>query len=190
LRLATEARLQQLLLPRFYWPLNELARRKSPTYRNASLAEEIASEIGATALGVSAAQERAGLRWLRRAPALDALRQAGTSRYAAALGESGASFAVPPQVRTGALYYFPVLTEHKAQLLAEAERRNLELVAWPVATPIFPIEREEFLPKYRYRPGSCPVAERVARELVGLPTDGRAPPNDLIELVLRHGTTK
>jgi dTDP-4-amino-4,6-dideoxygalactose transaminase len=188
LRRSADAALQRVLLPRFYWPLYTLARRTSPTYLRAPLREEIAAEIDATALRPSFAQERVGERWLARAPALAALRAASVERYAAALGRgAGAAYEIPRRAAAGPLYYFPLRVRDKRALLAAAERARLELVAWPVWAPIFPLERVEALAQYGYAAGSCPSAERLAQELVGLPTD-RPAGDALIALVRRHGT--
>jgi dTDP-4-amino-4,6-dideoxygalactose transaminase len=188
LRRNADTALQRLLLPRFYWPLYALARRTSPTYRRAPLREEIAAEIDAPAFRPSIAQERAGERWLARAPVLAALSAACAQRYAAALAPSaGAAYEIPRRAAAGPLYYFPLRVRDKRALLAAAERARLELIAWPVWAPIFPLESVEALAQYGYAAGSCPAAERLARELVGLPTD-RPADEALIALVRRHGT--
>ena len=87
------------------------------------------------------------------------------------------------------LYFFPVLTLEKERLLDAARARHLELVAWPIRTPIYPVESESALPRYAYMPGSCPRAEELARCLVGLPTDFGAQERErkaLIELLRVH----
>jgi perosamine synthetase len=63
------------------------------------------------------------------------------------------------------------LVKRKDELLREARRRRLEIIAWPLKTPIYPVEDESDLPIYGYDPGSCPVAEMIASRLIGLPTD-------------------
>ncbi len=55
-------------------------------------------------------------------------------------------------------------------MLEEARRKRIEIIAWPIKTPIYPIEMEKDLLPYGYEHGSCPIAEKVASKLVGLPT--------------------
>ena len=87
------------------------------------------------------------------------------------------------------LYYYPILATHKPALLEAARRRRLELIAWPLSTPIYPIERVAELEQSEYTPGSCPHAELTANSLCGLPvalTSSRASAERLIAL-LREG---
>ena len=98
--------------------------------------------------------------------------------------------ALPPVAESVPLYYFPVLVENKEALLEKARRARIELAAWPIRAPLYPVERENDLPKYGYEPGSCPVAEDVARRLVGLPTDLKTRERQregVISLLREHG---
>ncbi len=188
-RLAAEAAAQRLLLPGFYWPLYALAKRTSPTYRTGALGEEIAAEITATAVRPSANQERIGTRWLARAGDIAETRSACVRRYEAHFAEGRGDLAVPRRAASGPLYYFPLLVREKRALLVSAEREGIELVAWPVWSPIFPLERTESLAKYGYAVGSCRTAEWLARRLVGLATDRPwkdAAQQPLLDLIRRH----
>ena len=55
-------------------------------------------------------------------------------------------------------------------MLREAEKRRVEVIAWPKSTPIYPVESEAQLRAYGFDPESCPQANALARELIGLPT--------------------
>jgi dTDP-4-amino-4,6-dideoxygalactose transaminase len=161
-----------LLRPRLYWPLYALQRRFDAGYRPRPLAAEIESEVEARALRPVSRQLRNGLEWLPRADTLAEHRRRCCAGYAEALGDlPGVELPAPPG--SGALYWFPLLTDRKPELLERARRRRVEIVAWPVRTPIFPVENEAELEKYGYPPGCCPKAERVARRLLGLPTHAR-----------------
>lgn len=160
---------RQLLRPKLYWPLFEISRSFDSSYRTLPLAEEIAGEISNRACQISASQGRAGLSWMARLPDNAAHRRSNCADYADALrGIKGLK--TPCAGATEPLYYFPALVEEKRELLRRARRRLLEIIPWPLQTPIYPIEREADLPAYGYSPGSCPVAEETARCLIGLPT--------------------
>jgi hypothetical protein len=159
-----------VLRPTLYWRFFELNRALSASYRMRSLDVEIADEITAQALQVSPYQLRQGLRWLHNVAALAVYRRLCCVEYHRA-------FAGLPGVRLSGvdeqqpLYYFPILVERKQELLRAARSQQIEIIAWPMSTPIYPIEHADSLRQYGYTPGSCPAAEEVAARLVGLPTD-------------------
>ncbi len=169
-RLWAERQLHRhLLRPKLYWPLFEISRSFVSGYRTRSLAEEIASEITDRAFQISDTQSRTGLSWLAGLSANAARRRSNCAEYSDALrGING--LRIPCAGAVEPLYYFPVLVEEKPELLRRARRSLMEIIPWPLRTPIYPIDREEDLPAYGYSPGSCPVAEEIARRLIGLPT--------------------
>jgi perosamine synthetase len=164
---------RRILRPALYWPLFDLSRRFTATYRVQPLAAEIANEITGRAFRISRRQARQGSRWLTRLGLVAAHRRAACAAYAESL-RSVDGIVMPCVDGKLPLYYFPVLVERKDDLLQAARRQRLAIVPWPMRTPIYPVEDEGALPAYGYRPGSCPVAESVARRLVGLPTDPSA----------------
>jgi dTDP-4-amino-4,6-dideoxygalactose transaminase len=174
-----------LMRPPLYWPLWSLNRALRPFHREADLEQELLHEASRAAVRASERQIARGLASLDLVPALVAARREACAHYAEGLaGASDVSLPIPRPSEP--LYYFPVRTARKPALLEAARRRRLELIAWPLRAPIYPVERDADLARYGYRPGSCPVAERVGAELVGLPTDPHATPARraaLIELV-------
>jgi dTDP-4-amino-4,6-dideoxygalactose transaminase len=162
-----------VLRPSLYWPLFALSRRISSNYRSRPVSEEITSEISACAYRISPRQVADGDAGLRRLANMVLHRQATCQSYRKALaGLPGIEMpAVHPRFP---LYWFPLLTVKKETLLQAARGQRLPIMPWPIRTPIYPIVEESLLRGYQYEPGSCPVAEDVARRLVGLPTDGLA----------------
>lgn len=166
-----EAWVHRLILrPHLYWPAFELNRRLRATYHVRPLDVEIASEINEQAFQVSAYQMRQGLRWLRKLQAITNHRISCCADYVTRLRDVD-GVQLPCSGPPEPFYYFPILVNNKAELLSKAKKRRTELIPWPIQTPIYPIEEESHLSAYDYQAGSCPVAENVARRLIGLPTD-------------------
>jgi dTDP-4-amino-4,6-dideoxygalactose transaminase len=177
-----------ILRPRLYWPLYELQMKVRGHHAPRSLTEQIAAEVQRLAQRASDYQMRIGLQWLREIDTIVAHRRLCAEEYAAALSTVD-GITLPCLASPQPLYYFPVLVDDKDALLREARRQRVELIAWPVRTPIYPIERHEELAQLGYERGSNPVAEDVARRLVGLPTDlaTQAPQRaTLVQLLRRH----
>ncbi len=180
-----------VLRPSLYWPLFALSRRFRSTYRTTSRADEVRAEFDVPRRCASAFALRVGLGWLERVEEIAAHRRGNVAAYREALdGLVGRGGLERVDVDPGQpLYYLPLLVDDKAGLLAEAERRRVELIAWPLREPIYPVESREALPTYGYEPGSCPVAEDVARRLVGLPTDLQTGPRQrarVLQLLREH----
>ncbi|MGH9938669.1 MAG: DegT/DnrJ/EryC1/StrS family aminotransferase [Blastocatellia bacterium] len=176
-RLRAEMRAHAWLLrPAWYWTLFNLYRRISPAYQARPIEVEIDDEITSESRRPSEYQMREGLRWLGRLESLASHRRHCCAEYAKALRErlapdlNGADFKLIPLEAAQPLYYFPVLARNKPELLRAARSQRVELIAWPVSAPIYPLERAQDLRAYGYEPGACPVAEAVAAQLVGLPT--------------------
>ncbi len=168
--LHAEVWLHKLVLrPRLYWPLFRLNAKLDPSYKTRPVDVEIADEITNKAHRVSEYQTREGARWLDRVAAIAQHRRLCCVEYSNAL--SGIKDLDLPAAGTSQpLYYFPVFVRNKERLLEEACKRHVEIIAWPRKTPIYPVQRERDLHEYGYEPGTCPVAERAAAMLVGLPT--------------------
>jgi perosamine synthetase len=160
---------QTLLSPRTYWPALTVYRALAPAYRTRSLNDEIESQITRPAGRLSSYQERLGLESLEKAEALAAHRYQLCRQYADALVRHHA-VRVPPLQPGLPLLYFPVLAENKKGLLTAAKKSGVEIIPWPGNTPIYPLENSDELIQLGYESGSCPNAERIAGQLVGLPT--------------------
>ncbi len=164
-----------LLSPAWYWSLLDAFREISSSYDVRPLIDEIQAEITDQARCPSAAQMVVGTTWLQDIVAHATHRRECCREYAHAL--DGAPGVRPIAIDvTQPLYYFPILADDKPALLLRARRRRLEMVAWPVRAPIFPVERIEDLRAYGYAPGSCPIAEDMATRLIGLPLRRRVSP--------------
>jgi len=89
------------------------------------------------------------------------------SLYDGALESAGLPVFAVPDYADAVLLRYPVRVPNKKQVLAEAERRWIELGDW-YAHPIDPPQglRAEV---FDYRAGMCPEGERAAAEVVNLP---------------------
>jgi len=76
---------------------------------------------------------------------------------------------------------YPLRVPNKVQLLRQARKRQIELSDW-YATPIHPLSGAELRSVF-YEPGSCPNAERRAREVVTLPTHTRVTSRDIARTI-------
>lgn len=159
-----------LLRPSTYWPLWTLNRNLRGDHQQKSLKEAIDQEVTRLPVRISARQAAWGLRALRDADHRVHHANELSRTYHAAL-EGLATIRQVPGVMNSPLYYYPVLASNKPALLEAARRRRLELIAWPLTTPIYPIERTVELEQSEYVPGSCPNAEETANALCGLPVD-------------------
>jgi dTDP-4-amino-4,6-dideoxygalactose transaminase len=191
--LSAEAWLHRYVLrPSLYWLLFDLHRRVSGKAAPGSLEEEIADEITGSAFRASPRQVRLGRKWMQEIPALATHRRACCAAYAKALDET-AHITRPIAAGTAPLYYYPVLVERKPELLKRARRLRVEIIPWPIAAPIYPLEDVQAMSMFGYRPGDCPVAESIATRLVGLPTHDKVTPGvreKVIALLQSHATTQ
>ena len=101
-------------------------------------------------------------------------------RYSRLLRESGLKpVTIPPGSRPVLLRY-PLLVKNKPAVLAEAQRRAIEIGSWfdsvlhPSGSP---------LKTMGYLPGQCPVAERVVQHMVNLPLHRRVSEYDALRVV-------
>lgn len=166
---------QYLLRPSLYWLLFDLHRRMDSNYAQRSLETEIGDEITRTGLQPSSSQARRGLRALRNMAAVLRHREACCADYRTALPpgfSAGAAF----ESTQAPLFYYPALVTDKAALLQRARKARVEIIPWPLSTPIYPVEDITALAMYGYAAGDCPIAESVATHLVGLPTHDKVTP--------------
>lgn len=110
--------------------------------------------------------------------------------YRQMLADAGfEQWTVPSETRP-VLVRYPLLVKDKQAVLAEAQRRNIEVGSWfdsvihPSGSP---------LENLGYLPGQCPVAERVVRQVVNLPLHARVSEKnaartiDFIKEMREHG---
>jgi dTDP-4-amino-4,6-dideoxygalactose transaminase len=170
LRLRAEAFLHRhLLRPSRYWFLYRLSRRYLAAPRNLPVAEAIAAQIDVAARMPSNFRLRRGLSWSARIEQVAAHSRQCVAHYATSLRDKP-ELLIPAAANGDVLYFYPVRVRNKPEVLREAEQRRLELIAWPVRTPIFPLEDAAQASSLGYEIGMCPQADRTAEELVGLPT--------------------
>jgi dTDP-4-amino-4,6-dideoxygalactose transaminase len=191
--LSAEAWLHRYVLrPSLYWLLFDLHRRLKGNAAPRPLEQEIAGEITSCAFRASPRQVRLGRKWMRKMPALATQRRACCAAYSDALNHT-AHITRPVTAATEPLYYYPVLVEHKSELLQRARRQRVEIIPWPIAAPIYPLEDIQAMSIFGYRPGDCPVAESIATRMVGLPTHGKVTARvreQVTALLQSHATTR
>jgi perosamine synthetase len=127
------------------------------------------TEIPASFLtAMSALQARLAVRRLATLEA-KVLRRAAVARgYSARLATLGRTPAYEPGSARHAFLRYPVRVRERDAFVAEAGRRGVLLGDW-FRSPLYPVDGD--LGRWGYRRGEHPVAERVAAEIVNLPTD-------------------
>ena len=108
---------------------------------------------------------------VRRLATLDAKvrrRRAVAERYSAWLAANGGTPAHEPSPGDHAFLRYPLRVREREAFVQEAQRRGIDLGDW-FHSPLYPITGD--LGRWGYRWGANPVAERVASEIVNLPTD-------------------
>jgi dTDP-4-amino-4,6-dideoxygalactose transaminase len=175
-----------VLRPERYWFLYGLQQRARHAHQ--SLGDEIARDLDRVARQPSAYQADLGCASLGVIDQIAAHRRRCCAEYGAALA-AVPGIVLPCAEAEAPLFYFPVLIRNKYALLDAARRRRVEIIAWPLNTPLYGVERHADLCRYGYALGSAPAAENVASRLVGLPTDLATAPRHraaVIELLLDH----
>ena len=141
--------------------------RKGLVIGSSSAAEFVPVMAAGFFKGMSAGQGRAGLAGAHRLEGNIAHRRDIAKLYDQLLAQAG--WPVPAGMAP-VLVRYPVRVGNKAELVAQAPRRGVEIGTW-FECPLHPIETP--LERYDYTLGSCPLAEQAAREVVNLPTHPR-----------------
>ena len=129
---------------------------------------EGAAMPGSFLMRMSAFQARLGSRRLTTLDARVRRRRATAERYSAWLVAHGRTAAHEPDSACHAFLRYPLRVRERDAFLETAARRRLDLGDW-FDSPLYPVSGD--LSAWGYRWGSNPVAERVASEIVNLPTD-------------------
>jgi dTDP-4-amino-4,6-dideoxygalactose transaminase len=125
---------------------------------------------------------REGVRWLARISDWSRIRRECCQHYLDLL-KGCSSLLLPGYSYAQPLYYFPVRSKRKREVLDQARRRGIELIAWPDRTPIYGVEDTSQLKQYGLDPATCPVATELAAELIGLPTHDKITPKHRQQIV-------
>ncbi len=159
-----------LYRPRFYWPIRRLYHLLGTLGAAESSYNPVSPALVADDFEMRIAR-RTGRRLRRQLLGVQA--HAAHSRRVAEQYrlwiESAAVRPVATPTGAEVVYArYPLLAEHKQQLLARARRAGVELSEW-YSSPVHPLRREE-LAQVQYPAGSCPEAEHRCRQIVTLPT--------------------
>ena len=120
------------------------------------------------------AQAAIGLRQLRRLAENLSHRRAIVAAYRGRLARDGVDLHIPPAEREAAYVRLPLVVEDRQAALRSAAPHAV-LGTWFTSV----LEESTSPAEGDYPPGSCPVAEAAARQLVNLPTHPRVRPSDV-----------
>jgi dTDP-4-amino-4,6-dideoxygalactose transaminase len=79
------------------------------------------------------------------------------------------------------LLRYPILLENRAEVKQKLLEREIIVGNW-YSSPVHPLSEEE-LGKVDYKQGSCPIAERVGKNILNLPTNIEVTEEDAKEIV-------
>jgi perosamine synthetase len=119
-------------------------------------------------VGMSAFQARVAARRLPTLAPAVRRRRAVAQRYSAWLTAHGRTAAHEPDFAGHAFLRYPLRVRDREAFIADARHRGVLLGDW-FRSPLHPVGGD-WAP-WQYRRGQCPVGERVASEIVNLPTD-------------------
>jgi perosamine synthetase len=119
---------------------------------------------------MSAFQARLAARRLPTLAAKVRRRRAVAQRYSQWLTAHGRAAPHEPAFASHTFLRYPLRVRDRDRFIEDAQRRGVLLGDW-FRSPLHPIGGD--LSPWLYRRGQCPVAERVASEIVNLPTDIR-----------------
>ena len=131
--------------------------------------------------GLSAVQAREGLRALDHLDELLARRRKNAEIYTDFLEGKGKNHMDRDLFPNHSFLKYPLLVTDRPTFQAAAEKARVPLGDW-FSSPLLPIETG--LERWRFQPGNFPVAERLARTVVNLPTDTQDP--DKVLSFLNH----
>jgi len=94
--------------------------------------------------------------------------------------EEGLSLPKTTQGAKNIFLWYTILTKNKKYAIAKAKESNIFLGDWFPA-PVGPIEVD--LERSGYKPGSCPMAEKVSSKCVNLPTNKNTSKDDAIKVI-------
>jgi perosamine synthetase len=178
-RTADRALLTAMLVARERIATPRVLRAGRAVYRIVSRAGVVpgssaASELDGTAMPESYVTAMAGIqatlaaRRLTTLRAAVARRRAAARRYSAWAVAHGRTPAYEPPEAVHSFLRYPLRVRDRETFVADADRRGILLGDW-FHSPLYPIAGD--LTRWGYRRGAHPVAERVASEIVNLPTD-------------------
>ena len=104
---------------------------------------------------------------LKKIDAMNVRRRTIASRYMKELANTGIELPELPEQSESVWLRFPVIVKNQQQLLFMAREHKMLLGDWYDAVLV---PRTSDRMEFRYTDGSCPVAERVASNVINLPT--------------------
>lgn len=163
---------KHLLTPAIYWQAIALYRWMS--YHNLILGSSQGEELENTRMpdkflkGLSSFQAKVGVKQLADFEHIVQNRKKIAAHYTKVLADLGIrSVFVPDYAEHGFLKY-PLLVRDRKKFFTLAEKEKIELGDW-FLSPIHPILKD--FEKWQYKWGENPIAEKISRHIVNLPTD-------------------
>lgn len=124
----------------------------------------------------------AGLKQLQQWPKLQKIRRENTAMIKDRFVKAGLPLWPIQKDADSTMLRYPILSEHKKEILKAARRENLDIAGW-YNSPVHPLENAD-LDKVGYKIGSCPNSELLIEKLLHIPT-GHSLTNEKLECMIK-----
>lgn len=163
---------EKILTEKRYWHMINLYRwlSKHQLVQGSSSGTEICSVIQPSHYfkAMSTTQMKKGLQNIHALPHSIALRKHNATIYNQYLIAHNKTYVLPELFQDHSFLKFPILVQHREQVLAMAEKEHLPLGEW-FCSPIHPIYNQWEL--WDLYADTCPNAVRISSQILNLPTD-------------------
>lgn len=163
---------EKILTEKRYWHMINIYRwlSKHQLVQGSSSGTEICSVIQPSHYfkAMSTTQMKKGIQNIHMLPHSITLRKHNASIYNKYLMEHNKTYVLPELFEDHSFLKFPILVQHREQVLAMAEKNHIPLGEW-FCSPIHPIYRQWEM--WDLHAETCPTAVKISSQMLNLPTD-------------------
>lgn len=117
---------------------------------------------------ISSVQLSAGIKNIKKLPALNRLRKINAASYSEFLRKNNRNYVPESQFKNHLFLKYPLLAKDRDKFFRLAKKSGIVLGDW-FLSPLHPVQHD--LEKWGFEEKSCPIAVEIAAKIVNLPTD-------------------